>query len=168
MLLLFIFRSVNRSSIFYFDLLSGLGPAPLAAGDRLPGGRPTGPLVADCAPGLSPEDEPVLRITAGPRDDWFEALTPLTGGVYEVTAKSNRVGVRLDGPALSRRCEGELPSEGMVTGALQVPPNGLPIVFLADHPTTGGYPVAAVLAAADIPRAAQLRPGQRVRFRLSG
>jgi allophanate hydrolase subunit 2 len=56
----------------------------------------------------------------------------------------------------------------MVTGALQVPPNGLPIVFLADHPTTGGYPVAAVLTADDVPRAAQLRPGQRVRFRLTG
>jgi biotin-dependent carboxylase-like uncharacterized protein len=150
------------------DLLSGLGPAPLSAGDRLPVGLPTGTISVDVAPGFEPEAEPVLRITPGPRDDWFEALTPLVGGVYEVTTKSNRVGVRLDGPALTRRREGELASEGMVTGALQVPPNGLPIVFLADHPTTGGYPVAAVLASADIPRAAQLRPGQRVRFRLYG
>ncbi len=150
------------------DLLSGLGPAPLMAGDRLPVGRPTGTISVDFAPGLVPDPDPVLRITAGPRDDWFEALTPLVSGAYEVTAESNRVGVRLDGPALTRRREGELASEGMVTGALQVPPNGLPIVFLADHPTTGGYPVAAVLAAADVSRAAQLRPGQRVRFRLTG
>lgn len=148
------------------DLLSGLGPAPLSAGDRLPVGRAGGPITVDLAPGLEPEDEPVLRIAPGPRDDWFETLAPLAEGRYEVTAQSNRVGVRLDGPALTRRRTGELPSEGMVTGALQVPPNGLPIIFLADHPTTGGYPVAAVLASGDIPRAGQLRPGQRVRFRL--
>ncbi len=149
------------------DLLSGLGPAPLSPGDRLPVGRASGPINVDVAPGLAPEAEPVLRVTPGPRDDWFEDLAPLSGGVYEVTAESNRVGVRLDGPSLTRRREGELASEGMVTGALQVPPNGLPIVFLADHPTTGGYPVAGVLVAADVPRAAQLRPGQRVRFRLT-
>jgi biotin-dependent carboxylase-like uncharacterized protein len=150
------------------DLLSGLGPPPLSAGDLLTVGRPAGEISVDLAPGMEPEEEPVLRITAGPRDDWFEALDPLVRGAYEVTSESNRVGVRLSGPALARRREGELASEGMVTGALQVPPNGLPIIFLADHPTTGGYPVAAVLATADIARAAQLRPGQRVRFRLTG
>jgi biotin-dependent carboxylase-like uncharacterized protein len=150
------------------DVLSGLGPPPLSAGDRLPVGRAEGLIAVDVAPVREPEAEPLLRIAAGPRDDWFETLAPLTSGTYEVTAQSNRVGVRLDGPPLRRRREGELPSEGMVTGALQVPPNGLPIVFLADHPTTGGYPVAAVLTADDVPRAAQLRPGQRVRFRLTG
>jgi biotin-dependent carboxylase-like uncharacterized protein len=150
------------------DMLSGLGPAPLSAGDRLPVGRATGEITVDVAPGIEPEEEPVLRVAAGPREDWFETLAPLSAAAYEVTAQSNRVGVRLDGPALTRRRQGELASEGMVTGALQVPPNGLPIVFLADHPTTGGYPVAAVLAAADVARAAQLRPGQRVRFRLAG
>lgn len=150
------------------DMLSGLGPAPLSAGDRLPVGRATGEITVDVAPGIEPEEEPVLRIVAGPRDDWFETLAPLGEAAYEVTAQSNRVGVRLDGPALTRRRQGELASEGMVTGSLQVPPNGLPIIFLADHPTTGGYPVAAVLAAADVARAGQLRPGQRVRFRLAG
>jgi biotin-dependent carboxylase-like uncharacterized protein len=147
------------------DLLSGLGPAPLAAGDRLGVGHATGPIGVDVAPGFEPEDEPVLRFVAGPRGDWFETLDPLTGGAYEVTAQSNRVGVRLDGAPLARRRDGELASEGMVTGALQVPPDGLPIILLPDHPTTGGYPVAATLVAADVPRAAQLRPGQRVRFR---
>jgi biotin-dependent carboxylase-like uncharacterized protein len=150
------------------DVLSGLGPSPLVAGDRLPVGRPTGLITVDVAPGLVPEEEPVLRLAAGPRDDWFETLAPLTSVPYEVTAQSNRVGVRLEGPALVRRRQGELPSEGMVTGSVQVPPNGLPIIFLVDHPTTGGYPVAAVLAAGDIARAAQLRPGQRVRFRFAG
>nr|BFE81914.1 hypothetical protein GCM10020093_045150 [Planobispora longispora] len=74
---------------------------------------------------------------------------------------SNRVGVRLRGAALERVRDGELPSEGMVAGALQVPPDGQPIVFLADHPPTGGYPVIAVLSPADLARAAQLRPGTR-------
>jgi biotin-dependent carboxylase-like uncharacterized protein len=150
------------------DVLSGLGPAPLAAGDQLPVGTATGPITVDVAPVPEPEEEPVLRVVAGPRDDWFTTLAPLTSGAYEVTAQSNRVGVRLAGPALTRGRPGELPSEGMVTGALQVPPNGLPIIFLADHPTTGGYPVAAVLVADDVRRAAQLRPGGRVRFRVAG
>jgi biotin-dependent carboxylase-like uncharacterized protein len=147
------------------DLLSGLGPAPLKAGDRLGVGPATGRITVDVAPGFEPEDEPVLRFVAGPRDDWFETLEPLTCGAYEVTAQSNRVGVRLDGAPLTRRRDGELASEGMVTGAVQVPPDGLPIIFLPDHPTTGGYPVAATVITTDIARVAQLRPGQRVRFR---
>ncbi|SEG16606.1 biotin-dependent carboxylase uncharacterized domain-containing protein [Thermomonospora echinospora] len=151
------------------DLLSGLGPAPLEPGDRLPVGewRDSPPIMVDQAPVPPLAAEPLLRVRPGPRDDWFaaDALDTLTGGPYEVTADSNRVGVRLTGRPLRRARDGELPSEGMVTGAIQVPPNGLPIIFLADHPTTGGYPVIGVLAEADIPVAAQLRPGQRVRFR---
>jgi biotin-dependent carboxylase-like uncharacterized protein len=148
------------------DLLSGLGPPPLTAGDRLAIGHASEPITVDVAPGYEPEEEPVLRIIAGPRDDWFESLEPLVEAPYEVSSHSNRVGVRLEGPPLTRRREGELPSEGMVTGALQVPPSGRPIIFLTDHPTTGGYPVAAVLMTADLSCAGQLRPGQRVRFRL--
>ncbi|MBW8484930.1 biotin-dependent carboxyltransferase family protein [Actinomadura parmotrematis] len=152
------------------DLLSGLGPAPLTPGDRLPVGATEGlaAINVDVAPVPPPPDEPVLRLLPGPRDDWFtrDALRVLTGAPYEVTADSNRVGVRLDGARLERARDGELGSEGMVTGALQVPPSGLPILFLADHPTTGGYPVIAVLTAAAIPSAAQLRPGRRVRFTL--
>ncbi|RAY10831.1 allophanate hydrolase subunit 2 family protein [Actinomadura craniellae] len=153
------------------DLLSRLGPAPLAAGDHLPvGATPAAVPDVDVAPVAPPADAPVLRVMPGPRDDWFSpaALATLTARPYEVTAQSNRVGVRLAGPALERVRSGELASEGMVTGALQVPPDGLPILFLADHPTTGGYPVIAVVAAADLPAAAQLRPGQQVRFRLRG
>ncbi|MEV5830029.1 biotin-dependent carboxyltransferase family protein [Spirillospora sp. NPDC052242] len=150
------------------DLLSGLGPAPLRAGDRIPVGPATGldPITVDVAPVPAAPETPVLRVLPGPRDDWFapDALRTLTSAVYRVSPDSNRVGVRLDGPALQRSRQGELGSEGMVTGSVQVPPSGLPIVFLADHPTTGGYPVIAVLAAASVPDAAQLRPGQRVRF----
>jgi len=109
-----------------------------------------------------------LRVVAGPRDDWFDpaAMDRLRAAVYEVTSDSNRSGLRLSGPDLPRARRGELPSEGMPLGALQVPPSGQPILFLADHPVTGGYPVIAVVAAADIARAAQLRPGDTIRFRL--
>jgi allophanate hydrolase subunit 2 len=72
--------------------------------------------------------------------------------------------MRLSGPELDRARDDELPSEGMVCGALQVPPSGVPTLFLTDHPVTGGYPVIAVVVAADLGRAAQARPGQRLRF----
>jgi KipI family sensor histidine kinase inhibitor len=153
------------------DTLSGLGPAPLRAGDRLPIGSRGGcePIVADVAPAAAVTPGPAeLRIVAGPRDDWFtpEARQRLRTAVYEVTSDSNRSGLRLSGPELPRARAGELASEGMPLGALQVPPSGQPILFLADHPVTGGYPVIAVVATADIGRAAQLRPGDSVRFRL--
>ncbi|YCK35827.1 biotin-dependent carboxyltransferase family protein [Actinomadura sp. ATCC 39365] len=148
------------------DSLSGLGPEPLRAGALLPvGGSVAEEISVDLAPPPGPAPA-VLRVLAGPRDDWFVpgALEALCGGPYAVSQDSNRVGVRLRGPELTRARKGELPSEGMVTGAVQVPPSGQPIVFLADHPPTGGYPVIAVVRQADLPVAAQLRPGDEVRF----
>ncbi|MEU8380775.1 biotin-dependent carboxyltransferase family protein [Streptosporangium sp. NPDC048865] len=152
------------------DSLSGLGPAPLAAGTVLPMGPAGGlpPITVDAAPPPGPGTG-VLRVLPGPRDDWFVpgALATLCSGPYEVSQDSNRVGVRMRGARLERAREGELPSEGMVAGAVQVPPSGQPIVFLADHPPTGGYPVIAVLTPASLAGAAQLRPGDRARFRLA-
>jgi allophanate hydrolase subunit 2 len=106
-------------------------------------------------------------VVAGPRDDWFDAaaLATLTSAEYQVTTASNRTGLRLAGPPLRRANVAELPSEGMVTGALEVAHDGQPILLLTDHPATGGYPVIAVVRTPDIDLAAQLRPGQRVRFR---
>jgi allophanate hydrolase subunit 2 len=108
----------------------------------------------------------VLRLQPGPREDWFEdgALATLTGTSYAVTGDSNRVGLRLEGRPLTRRRTDELPSEGLVLGSVQVPPSGRPLVFLHDHPTTGGYPVVAVVEPDDLWLCAQLRPGERVRF----
>ncbi|MFF8596351.1 biotin-dependent carboxyltransferase family protein [Streptomyces sp. NPDC015220] len=149
------------------DLLSGLGPAPLADGMVLPVGRPAGPCArVDVAPQPRPPAELVLRVVLGPRDDWFtaRALRVLTTRRYRVSSASNRIGLRTEGPALERARPGELPSEGMVLGAVQVPPDGRPVVFLADHPTTGGYPVVGVVRAADLPAAAQAAPGTPVRF----
>ena len=109
---------------------------------------------------------PALRVVAGPRDDWFapDAVARLCATPWQVAAGSNRIGVRLAGPPLPRVRDDELRSEGMLPGALQVPPAGAPILLLADHPTTGGYPVLAVVLTADVPLAAQLRPGEVVRF----
>jgi biotin-dependent carboxylase-like uncharacterized protein len=150
------------------DTLSGLGPEPLRAGDRLPVGDLRGeePFV-DVAPVRPPSSAPVLRVLPGPRRDWLEpgAWTALTTQQWTVTADSNRVGLRLAGPHLARARDDELPSEGLVPGALQVPPDGAPVLFLADHPVTGGYPVLAVVTTVDLPAAAQLRPGDTLTFR---
>jgi biotin-dependent carboxylase-like uncharacterized protein len=150
------------------DTLSGLGPQPLAAGDRLPVGRlAADEPVVDVAAVPAPSPDPVLRVLSGPRRAWLEtaAWTALTTQEWTVTPDSDRVGLRLAGPRLRRAREGELPSEGLVPGALQVPPDGAPVLFLADHPVTGGYPVLAVVASGDLGAAAQLRPGDRLRFR---
>jgi biotin-dependent carboxylase-like uncharacterized protein len=149
------------------DLLSGLGPAPLRAGDVLAVGRPAGHPQPDWVPApVPPRDRIVVRVQPGPRLDWFVrgSWARLTGRDWTVSPESNRVGVRLLGRPLERAIAAELPSEGMVTGAVQVPASGLPTVFLADHPVTGGYPVAAVVVPADLPLLAQARPGQQVRF----
>jgi biotin-dependent carboxylase-like uncharacterized protein len=150
------------------DTLSGLGPPPLTADVLLPVGDLAGeePFV-DVAPVGPPPERPVLRVLPGPRRDWLDAAawTALTSQPWGVAADSDRVGLRLTGPRLGRARDGELPSEGLVPGALQVPPDGAPVLFLADHPVTGGYPVLAVVTTADLPLAAQLRPGDEVRFR---
>lgn len=110
----------------------------------------------------------MLRVVRGPRDDWFTegAVITLAGETYRVSAASNRSGLRLAGPPLHRARRDELPSEGVAAGSLQVSHDGQPILLLADRPTTGGYPVVGVVVSADIDAAAQLRPGQPVRFRL--
>ncbi|MFD7939306.1 biotin-dependent carboxyltransferase family protein [Streptomyces sp. NPDC059755] len=149
------------------DLLSGLGPPPLTDGSVLPLGRELVPHArVDVAPQPAPPAELVLRVTLGPRDDWFtpDALRAFTSRTFLVSSASNRIGLRTEGPALERARSGELASEGMVLGAVQVPPAGRPVVFLADHPTTGGYPVIGVVRAVDLAAAAQAVPGTPVRF----
>ena len=147
------------------DLLSGIGPALLQPGDELPVGTPGPPLPGvDLAPPHQPRK--TLAITPGPRQDWFldEAWHDLVHEVWTVSPDGNRVGVRLEGRFLPRRIPDELPSEGLLRGAVQVPASGEPLIFLADHPVTGGYPVIGVLTDRAADHAAQLRPGDRVRF----
>jgi biotin-dependent carboxylase-like uncharacterized protein len=151
------------------DVLGGVGPAPLAAGHRLPVGAltVTHPPV-DRAPVPAPAaGEVELRVRLGPRADWFTraAGEALLAGAWVARPDSNRIALRLTGPELERQVLQELPSEGVVRGSLQVPPSGSPSIFLADHPVTGGYPVIAVVLDEDVDRAAQVRPGQRIRLR---
>ncbi|HVW44417.1 MAG TPA: biotin-dependent carboxyltransferase family protein [Amycolatopsis sp.] len=149
------------------DVLSGIGPPALAPGDVLPVGERRGIPAGEDE--LSPPRVPadlVVPVWLGPRDDWFADPATQLAHAWTVTPESNRVGLRLDGKPLRRAKNDELPSEGLLTGAIQVPPNGLPLVFLADHPTTGGYPVIGVVAPGALPALAQARPGTTVRFRL--
>ncbi|NYD59339.1 biotin-dependent carboxylase-like uncharacterized protein [Nocardioides marinisabuli] len=150
------------------DTLAGVGPPVLAEGQVLALGTPTAPPAPLEAPAASPTGRPtgLLRVHPGPRPERLgpRGLAGLCATSYVVGAESNRVGLRLEGPPLGLAGAGELPSEGMVLGAVQVPPSGLPVVFLADHPPTGGYPVVAVVEAADLWQCAQLRPGEPVRF----
>jgi biotin-dependent carboxylase-like uncharacterized protein len=150
------------------DLLSGLGPPPVRAGETLDVGDPTFPAPpVDYAPVSDPEPGDVtVRVVPGPRQSWFTdaAWASLLSEQYTVTPDSNRVGLRLEGRVLERSRTDELPSEGMVRGAVQIPPSGQPVLFLADHPTTGGYPVIAYVIDDDVDRCAQLRPGQRIRL----
>jgi allophanate hydrolase subunit 2 len=201
------------------DLLSGLGPAPLTAGQVLAVGPAAGPPAAvDLAPYPVPSGRITLPIRLGPRDGW---LTPagratLTEVDFSVAQESNRIGLRLRGapveqagrgelPGAGRRelvgagrgelpgagraelpgagrgelpgagrsdrpgaGRGELPSEGLVWGAVQLLPDGNLVIFLADHPTIGGYPVIAVVDPGGFSDCAQAAPGATVRFRVSG
>jgi biotin-dependent carboxylase-like uncharacterized protein len=148
------------------DLLSGLGPPPLRAGDQLPVGPAPRDPPSDAIAALRVLTGP-FRVAVAPRADWFTpaALPLLTDTVWTVRSDSDRIGVRLDGPPLPRSRDGELPSEPVLPGALQVPPDGRPILLGPDAPVTGGYPVIGVVAEADLDRAAQLRPGDELRLR---
>ena len=143
------------------DTLSGLGPHALRAGVRLAVGTPAGPV---SGAGAAPAARRSPAVRFGPRDDWFtpEARKRLLTTEWTVRPDSDRVGLRLDGPPLERAVTAELPSEPTLPGAIQVPPDGRPIVFGPDAPVTGGYPVIAVLL--DLGAVAQLRPGERLRF----
>lgn len=146
------------------DTLSGIGPAPLRAGDRLRIGRNGGHVVGGAAAPPSPRPGRPFAVTLGPRQDWFVSTRALFEAAWTVRPDSNRVGIRLDGPALERAISSELPSEGLLPGALQVPPDGRPILLGPDAPVTGGYPVVGVVVRDDLSQAAQLRPGDIVRF----
>ena len=154
------------------DTLAQVGPAPLAAGGRL-GFHPRvgGAAVSlDEAPAFAmPRADQVitLDVLMGPRSDWFtpEAQALLAGQAWQVTPQSNRIGIRLAGKqALERAVEGELPSEGTAVGAIQVPASGQPVLFLADHPLTGGYPVIGVVAPYHLDLAGQIPVNAHIRF----
>ena len=154
------------------DTLAHVGPAPVAVGDWL-AVRPAPVTSVVAAPELPPADLPtleqevVLDVVMGPRTDWFtpEAIARFAAQRWQVTPQSNRVGLRLAGEVpLDRAITGELPSEGAALGALQVPPSGQPVLFLADHPLTGGYPVIGCVAPYHLDRVGQIPVGAWLRF----
>lgn len=162
------------------DTMSGIGPAPLHAGQLLPSqAAAKAPIRPTPTVGL-PEPWPAnlpqvgrattLEVMLGPRDDWFTeaALAAFVEQEWTVTIQSNRVGLRLAGATpLERRNDVELASEATVPGAIEVPASGQPVIFLRDQPVTGGYPVIAVLTATSLATAGQLPPEAKVRFRIS-
>jgi biotin-dependent carboxylase-like uncharacterized protein len=153
-----------------YDVMSAIGPQPLRPGDVLTIGEhtaefpeldqaPVAPIVADLIE---------LLVVPGPRDDWFTDPHALVHTDWVASDRSDRVGMRLVGRPMELRWpDRQLPSEGAVRGAIQVPPNGLPVILGPDHPVTGGYPVIGVVADEDIDRVAQVRPGQHVRMHWS-
>lgn len=172
------------------DTLSGIGPAPLRRGDLLPLGTDCGDLPqADHAPQPAPSaanETVILEVRPGPREHWFTTTLTSTGTststrtttststdtttntTWTVSDQLDRTGVRITGTRLLERStaytSAELPSEGMVPGAIQVPPSGEPVIFSVDHPVTGGYPVIAVVRDSHLDRVAQLRPGVTLQF----
>ena len=152
------------------DTMAKIGPAALTTGAVLPVASGARLAAVDCPqpwPGRLTSDPVEVPVLVGPRDDWFtpDALEILFAQQWTVTPQSDRVGLRLHGErALQRAVEGELLSEGVVRGALQIPSDGQPVLFLADHPVTGGYPVIAVLHSSALDLAGQLAPGTSVRF----
>lgn len=150
------------------DTLSGIGPDPVVTGTplRILAAPPSSVVGGPGTPPEPPAEVTDLRFVPGPRSDWFshETLERFSRAIWSVSARSNRIGLRLEGEPLERARQGELPSEGTVTGAIQLPSSGLPVLFLADHPVTGGYPVIGVVLPADLDLAAQLPTGARIRF----
>lgn len=112
------------------------------------------------------KSEPILRLVEGPQGPEMQgALEMLLSASWRVSSQLNRLGIRLEGPALPTTLE-TFRTEGVPVGAVQVPADGAPILLLADRQTTGGYPKPAVIAAVDLPLAGQLRPGDTLRFQL--
>jgi biotin-dependent carboxylase-like uncharacterized protein len=153
-----------------YDVMSAIGPRPLLAGDVLTVGEHTAdfPELDQAPVAAIAKDLLELLVVPGPRDDWFVNPDALVHTEWVVTNLSDRVGMRLNGPPLHHREPNrQLASEGTTRGAIQVPPNGLPVILGPDHPVTGGYPVIGVVADQDIDKVAQIRPGQHVRMHWS-
>jgi antagonist of KipI len=157
------------------NLRAGLG-MKLQAGDFLNTGLPSRSLDELAARTLPKEKQPVylqspvINVIQGPQSDWFtqDGHDTFLGSEYEISASSDRMGYRLEGPSITHARGADLLSEGMVAGSIQVPANSQPLVMMADCPTTGGYPKIANVVKADLPVLAQVPPrAGRIRFKMT-
>ena len=150
---------------------AGIGPLggkPLGDGARLPLVRGEAPAGADVELPHAPEyGVGPVRVVLGPQEDRFtaEAVETFLSATYRVGKEADRMGLRLEGPALSHKGPADIPSDGLVTGSIQVPGNGQPILLLNDHQTAGGYAKIATVISADLPRVGRLSPGDTLAFR---
>jgi len=161
-------RVLGSASTYVRAALGGLNGRALQRGDVVP-------LAMACAsertelrapaPIPVPADQPI-RVVLGPQQKYFrrEALAALLSAEFRVSKDADRMGMRLDGPVLQHRLGWDIISDAIATGSIQVPGSGQPIVLLADHQTTGGYPKIATVISADLPRLGRCRPGDPLRF----
>ena len=153
-----------------YDELSQIGTPPIQAGDQFSiSNQVAGSISGDYFPNFAVSGQAEIELEAMPAPRWsgFSNGQTLFDTEYQVTESSNRVGMRLSGPELIWNSKERLASEGVVTGAIQIPVDGMPLIFGPDHPTTGGYPVIAVVSRNSLNLLAQSAPGTKVRFRLS-
>jgi antagonist of KipI len=166
--------TLGSASTYLRGPFGGFDGRPLQAGDVVGSGKPSRPL-SELAARSMPEsarpaysDNPILDVVMGPQEKYFtdESIEMFLSSEYTVSATSDRMGYRLEGPALAHHSKIELLSEGMTMGAIQVPSGGQPIIMMADSPTTGGYPKIGTVASADLPLLAQCIPGKsKINFR---
>lgn len=149
--------------------IGGLDGGPLRKGDILRAGADatlagTAQIPASYIPAYS--NALALRVILGPQDDYFtsDGISTLLNSEYTVSAQADRMGYRLEGPLIQHSGGADIVSDGIPLGAIQVPGDGMPIILLADRQTTGGYPKIANIISADIPKVAQAKPGDRIRF----
>jgi len=151
-----------------YDELSQIGTPPIKPGDKFSvENQVAGSITGDYTPGsvITGLNTVELETMPAPRWSGFSNSDILFTSEYQVTSSVNRVGLRLSGPALVWNSESRLASEGVVTGAIQIPVDGMPLIFGPDHPTTGGYPVVAVVSRNSLDLLAQTAPGTVVRFK---
>jgi biotin-dependent carboxylase-like uncharacterized protein len=159
--------ALGSLSLHHRTGIGGLDGRTLRAGDRLPLGlpEPSGPELA--LPGPLHAQDGQIRVVLGPQDDHFTAagMSTFLGRAFTISDQADRMGMRLNGPTIEHGPKGyNIVSDGIPTGGIQVPGNGLPLILLADRQTTGGYPKIATVVSADLPRLVQCRPGSELRF----
>ena len=161
-------RVMGSSSTYIKSRIGGFDGRALRAGDYLKGGRARPGILGRLPPQFIPEyrNQSELRVMLGPQDDCFteNGIHTFLHSEYTISMEADRVGYRLHGPRIEHKTGADIISDGIPLGAVQVPRDGLPIVLLADRHTTGGYTKIAVVITADIPKLAQAKPGDKVRF----